>query len=543
MHKKKSSETAVAPCTPQTGLPEGALPLGRPPRTATTTAPTGITQNSMVKVHPSRRLSFKIVVAFVVLMAVMITSIGIVAITMLERFLMKNIDDELISSGKLVATQIVENINASALGSPENRPQDIEISDYYLYARVWDSSTRDYHDVERVSEPVRTTRGTPAHPTTLLRNPSATPHTVSGTKNTTWRTVVYPVTDADGHIVGAVLVARPLAGMYTTRNLVTKMLLFVGIVTIALGGLIAAGIVTRSLAPLRAIEKATHKIAAGDLSQRVPSGKAGSEVAALSDSINTMLAQIEHAFDVRVKSEAKMRQFVSDASHELRTPLATVRGYAELYRLGGVPDDEVPATIERIESEAGRMSRLVEDLLQLARLDEGRPLDLRPVNLAEVCRNAVADFHARDTSRDASLCTLDGRKLDEAIAAGDSEAADIHVIADADKATQVVSNLLSNVLTHTPAGTACEVRVGYNSEGNAQIEVIDHGLGVSGEDRARLFERFYRADSSRSRSSGGSGLGMAIVAAIMASHGGSADLEDTPGGGLTVRLIFPVSES
>lgn len=496
----------------------------------------------MVKVHLSRRLSFKIVVAFVVLMAVMITSIGIVAITMLQRFLMNNIDDELISSGKLVATQIVENINATALGSPEGRPKELDISDYYLFARVWDASANTYREVERVSDPVRTTRGTPAQVATLLRTPTVTPHTINGTKNTTWRAVVYPVTDADGQIVGSVLVARPLAAVYTTRHLVTKMLLFVAIGIIVLGGLIAAAIVARSLAPLRAIEKATHKIAAGDLSQRVPRGKAGSEVAVLSDSINTMLTQIEHAFDVRIKSEAKMRQFVSDASHELRTPLATVRGYAELYRLGGVPPEEVPATIDRIESEAGRMSRLVEDLLQLARLDEGRPLDLRPVNLAEVCRNAVADFHARDTSRSASLCTLDGTKLADALAAGNTEADDILVIADADKATQVVSNLLSNVLTHTPTGTACEVRVGYNADGDGQVEVIDHGPGVSEEDRARLFERFYRADSSRSRTSGGSGLGMAIVSAIMASHGGSASLEETPGGGLTVRLIFPVDE-
>lgn len=246
----------------------------------------------------------------------------------------------------------------------------------------------------------------------------------------------------------------------------------------------------------------------------------------LADSINVMLAQIEYAFADKERSGTKMRQFISDASHELpRTPLATVRGYAELYRLGGVPQEQITPTMGRIESEARRMSRLVEDLLQLARLDEGQALQRNEVNITAVCRNALSDMHARDLTREPTLIGLDGGQAD-----------DVVIMADNDKVTQVVTNLLGNVLTHTPPGTPTEIAVGMGSPDEAIIEIRDHGPGVRMEDAEHLFERFYRTDSSRSRASGGSGLGMAIVAAIMAAHGGTARVGPTEGGGLTVRL-------
>ena len=249
----------------------------------------------------------------------------------------------------------------------------------------------------------------------------------------------------------------------------------------------------------------------------------------LADSINVMLSQIEQAFDVKERSEAKMRQFVSDASHELRTPLATVRGYAELYRIGGVKEGDVPQTMDRIESEAHRMGGLVEDLLQLARLDEGRPLTFADVCVTELCMNAVMDFRVRAGDRTVAVTGLDGPAAPE-----------VTVTADEDKVTQVVTNLLSNVLTHTPTGTPVEVAIGRRG-GEAVIEVRDHGPGVRPEDAEHLFERFYRADYSRSRASGGSGLGLAIVASVVAAHGGTARVAETPGGGLTVRLTFPAN--
>ncbi|WP_353065306.1 sensor histidine kinase [Arcanobacterium hippocoleae] len=239
-----------------------------------------------------------------------------------------------------------------------------------------------------------------------------------------------------------------------------------------------------------------------------------------------------------------MRRFVSDASHELRTPLATVRGYAELYRIGGVPADQVAHAFERVESEASRMAHLVEDLLQLARLDEGRQLRFTQVELVSTAMNAVADFLVRSPNSPAAVISLSGHELEPIV-----------INADQDRITQLITNLLTNVITHTPEGTAVEVAIGIKDQdgndlaphanltqlqnGVAVIEVRDHGPGIKDDDSERIFERFYRADASRSRDSGGSGLGLAIVAAICAAHGGSAKILHTPGGGLTVQLRFP----
>ena len=472
----------------------------------------------------SRTLSFRLVAIFVVLMTVVVSFISAVTVTMLQHFLINNLDDELQSSGQVVATQIITEMN-----HPEQ--SNINLSDYYLLTNIWDSQTGQYLQTEAISSNAQKQYGTPTHAASLLGTPTDEPITIDGTDGSQWRAIVMPVSDSSQQVaLGTVLVARPMANITHTVALVTQLLSFVSAVLVAIGGAATAWLVRRELKPLRSIETVTHAIAAGDLSQRVPHGTEGSEIGNLANSINVMLSQIEQAFEIRLHSEAKMRQFVSDASHELRTPLATVRGYAELYRLGGVPNTEMPQTMDRIESESKRMTGLVEDLLQLARLDEGRPLDLEVVDVTEICYNAVSDFHVRDMSRTASVVGLTGHSVP-----------DIIIVADRDKVTQVVSNLLSNVLMHTPEGTPCEVAIGWGQPGEAVIEIRDHGPGISEKDASRLFERFYRADYSRSRASGGSGLGMAIVAAIMASHGGTARLAETDGGGLTVRLTFPVN--
>lgn len=486
-----------------------------------------------------RTLSFRLVVSFIALMAIVVSVVGLITVTMLQRYLVQNLDDDLRSSGHLLAKQSVDSLVQSPAVTVPNANQstsDINLSDYFIYIKVTRltgplSRELRTQTVTKVNTNVVTSHGTPADPQDLLGTVGTNPTTVSGTATESWRAIVIPVVDQDsGDSLGSVLVARPLGPIFTTVTQVTRLVILVSLAVITFGAIAVAMLVRGSLKPLRNIENATHKIAAGDLSRRVPRGQDGTEVAMLADSINAMLAQIEQAFAVRIHSEQKMRQFVSDASHELRTPLATVRGYAELYRLGGVPDSEMKPTMNRIESEAKRMTRLVEDLLQLARLDEGRPLDLKAINLTAICRDAVADYHARNLSRSAELIGLDGGAPEQ-----------LTIVADRDKVTQVVSNLLSNVLTHTPEGTACEVAIGQRVPDETIVEIRDHGPGVKPEDAAHLFERFYRTDSSRTRASGGSGLGMAIVAAVMASHGGTARVSQTPGGGLTVTLTFPTN--
>jgi two-component system OmpR family sensor kinase len=244
-----------------------------------------------------------------------------------------------------------------------------------------------------------------------------------------------------------------------------------------------------------------------------------------------MLAQIEQSFAVREASEERMRQFVADASHELRTPLATVRGYAELYRQGAVTKSEdVASAFGRIESEASRMSGLVEDLLVLARLEGSRPLDLDDVDLAVLAGDATQDAHVLAPDRHIRLVGL-GAPLGP-----------VHVRGDEQRLRQVVTNLVSNALHHTPPGTPIEIAVGSRPNGEAALEVRDHGDGIDPARARRVFERFYREDPARSRSgqgSGGTGLGLAIVAAIITAHGGKVGVALTPGGGATFVVELP----
>jgi two-component system OmpR family sensor kinase len=264
---------------------------------------------------------------------------------------------------------------------------------------------------------------------------------------------------------------------------------------------------------------------------RVPESDPRTEVGSLSRSFNAMLAQIETAFALREASEAearaseeRMRRFVGDASHELRTPLTSIRGFAELYRSGALPRKaDVARAMARVESEATRMGLLVEDLLRLARLDQQRPLEHALVDLAGLVRGAVDSARARDPQRPVTL-EVSGRP---------------GVVGDEPRLAQVVGNLLSNALTHTPAGTPVEVRV-TSSGSDAVVEVRDHGPGIPAEDRPRVFERFYRADASRTRASGGSGLGLAIVSALVQAHGGSVQLDDAPLGGARFRVRLPL---
>jgi two-component system, OmpR family, sensor kinase len=319
--------------------------------------------------------------------------------------------------------------------------------------------------------------------------------------------------------------ATPLEDLDATlRQLLWIELLVTGAVLAALGAL-GLWVVRLGLRPLTAIESTAAAIAGGDLSRRVERAEPDTEVGRLGLALNSMLGQIESAFTAQAASERKLRRFVADASHELRTPLAAVRAYAELFSRGADrrPDD-LARSMRGISLESERMSVLVEDLLLLARLDEGRPLEREPVDLGAVVDEAVDAARAVEPDRPIEL------DVDRAPVLGDRE-----------RLRQIVDNLLRNVREHTPEGTPALVRV-HTENGSATIEVEDAGPGMDAEDSARAFERCYRADASRSRASGGVGLGLSIVAAVAEAHGGSVEATSEPGRGATFRITLPLAE-
>ncbi|WP_327586772.1 HAMP domain-containing histidine kinase [Nonomuraea sp. NBC_00507] len=292
--------------------------------------------------------------------------------------------------------------------------------------------------------------------------------------------------------------------------------------------LLAAHLIRGGLRPLDRIVETAAAIGAGDFGRRVETAQPGTEVGRLGDALNAMLGQIEDAFRQRQTSEERLRRFVADASHELRTPIATIRGYAELFRRGAaVREDDLEKAMARIEAEATRMGSLVDEMLLLARLDQGRPLDRAPVELTELAADAVADTLAVDPDRPLSL-DHDGP---------------VWVTGDAAHLRQVMGNLLANVLHHTPAGTPAALRVG-TADGHALIEVADQGPGLDEEQAALVFQRFYREDHRHGNDTrrGGAGLGLSIVQAVVTAHGGEVSAHSRPGTGATFRVRLPLRE-
>ena len=290
-------------------------------------------------------------------------------------------------------------------------------------------------------------------------------------------------------------------------------------VTLAvLGGLVALAlwVVRIGLRPLVAIEHTAAAIGTGDLSKRVEHAEPRTEIGRLGLALNAMLARIE-------ESDQRLRRFVADASHELRTPLTGIRAYAELFRRGAaVRPDDLERAMTGISRESERMSLLVEDLLLLARLDEGRPLEQEPVDLPEVVGEAVETARMVEPDRPIDL-----------------HAEPAVVLGDRDRLRQLVDNLLSNVRAHTPAQAPVHVRVSRNGT-NAILDVEDSGPGLSEDELEQVFERFHRGDPSRSRSSGGVGLGLSIVSAVAEAHGGTVSADSERGKGSTFRITLPL---
>jgi two-component system OmpR family sensor kinase len=427
------------------------------------------------------------------------------------------------------------------------------------------------------------------------------PYTASAINGTMhWRLLITVRANGEYLVVGQRLAAAESA----VSQVILIELIVGGSVLVVLAAL-GVALVRASLRPLVEIERTAGQIAAGQLGERVPESDPRTEVGRLSRVLNAMLAQIEGAFAARAaseqaarhaeaaareaaaaarqseararRSEERMRQFIADASHELRTPLTTIRGFAELYRQGAVEPDRMRDLLRRIEDEAARMGLLVEDLLLLARLDQERPLVLAPVELRVLVSDAVSAARAVDPDRPITLDLAGNGKP-------------VLVLGDEPRLRQVISNLVTNALTHTPAGTPVTVRLSVdddvsrrldlrsaqsteqnddvsrrldlrsaqsteqNTRQTAVVEVVDTGLGIHPDQAERVFQRFYRVDKARTRQAAtrdgqaragrhsGAGLGLAIVAALVSAHGGTVDVDSAPGHGATFRVRLPLLE-
>lgn len=320
------------------------------------------------------------------------------------------------------------------------------------------------------------------------------------------------------------VVAQSLKAVNKTSHQLNRLFFFTGLLVLLLLALLSRWVIRIGMRPLEEVERTAQQIASGDLSARLPDTKPNTEVGRLVNSLNTMLSRIEESFAARTESEGRLRRFVADASHELRTPLTAIRGFAELHRQGAVTGEaDTKELLARIERESMRMSALVEDLLVLARMDQGPKMEIKPVNLSELVTDAVESARAAGPGHPISL----------------NAGSEIYALGDANRIHQVVANLLANARVHTPVGTQIKVSVAQ-SENEVQVVVSDNGPGLSEADREKIFERFYRVDPSRQRTGAeGSGLGLSIVDAVMRSHGGHVSVDSKLGEGTTFTLHFP----
>jgi two-component system, OmpR family, sensor kinase len=326
---------------------------------------------------------------------------------------------------------------------------------------------------------------------------------------------------------GTIVVAQPLTDLDSTLRHLLLIEIIVSLLLLAVLGVFSSLMVRRDMRPLEEMAETASVIAGGDLSQRVTHITPGTEVGELGLAFNRMIAEIEGAFAARAASEDRLRRFLADASHELRTPLTSILGYAEIFDLG-VRDRpaELATSMRYIKNEAARMGTLVDDLFVLAQLDGERSLTREPVDLTELVRHSVASFAITAPDRPV-MVDVSGPEM---------------VMGDPNRMRQVVDNLVGNAIAHTPAGTAIDVTVRHEDT-EAVLRVHDDGSGIDSADLSRIFEPFFRSDPSRARATGGGGLGLAIVASIVAAHGGTVAV--VPGGGATfeVRILTGRSDA
>jgi two-component system OmpR family sensor kinase len=463
-----------------------------------------------------QRLTLRIVLGLVVVWCVG----GWLLIMSIERQLMGRIDDELREQAPTEAT-IMENLPRDVL---ERLSEDLRVTgdnDALLIYGLAGVTTALPSGPADQPDPLPDLEGFTIE---QLRGRAGDPFTVGDVagRSERYRAVTAPLQSG-----GVIVTARSLEQAEEVMRMLGKVLLVSFLTSIAIVITLVWLVGRWALRPLEDVIGTAQQIGAGTLDTRVEVSSSASDVGRLADAMNTMLGRLEDAFAAKERSEARMRQFVGDASHELRTPLAAVIGYAELYQeqMARTPE-QVDRVMGRIVAEGTRMQSLVEDLLLLARLDEGRPLARDAVDLAALVEDSVSAIRVIDPSRTFALSSAGG---------------DIEVIGDGVALRQIVDNLLSNVVAHTPPGTHAHVTLAVDGD-VAVLTVTDDGPGMSDEHRARAFDRFWRAELARSRP-GGSGLGLAIVAELVRAHGGSIDLDSAPGAGCTFTVRLPLAPS
>ncbi|MFD1536815.1 sensor histidine kinase [Nonomuraea guangzhouensis] len=466
-------------------------------------------------------LRIKLIAAMLALLGLGLTFIGVVSVSVLHGYLMNRVDSQIQLLAVRVENKLKHDQEKRERGKETNDKMALIESDTIVLVQPPGGTLT----------PVFGDRDVDARPRPVLsQSPGPglyTTRAVSGDGE--WR-VLQASAPAGEYVIAA--------DLEEVRDITRRL----GLIEILGGGgillilaVVGVAMVRRSMRPLTEIESTAEAIAGGELGRRVPTGDPRTEVGRLALSLNGMLAQIEAAFTARSASEAaarrsedRMRQFVGDASHELRTPLTSIRGFAEYARQN--PKADAAELMQRVEKAAGRMSLLVDDLLLLARVDQQRPLRMRPVDMLALAADAVHEARILAPDRVISLDVVGGAAL---IVSGDEV-----------RLRQVVTNLMTNALTHTEPATPVTIRVGAG-EDTAFLEVADKGPGLTPEQVERVFERFYRADSARSRQRSGddrgSGLGLAIVQALVKAHGGTVLLDSAPGQGSTFRVELPLA--
>ena len=542
-------------------------------------------------------LSTKLVTCIIVLLTIGTIGISFSIRTLVGNYLLQKTDTQLVNQAQMIFNSM------DSLDSTTSEDGRSLVNTYYVEVRDSEYKRTGAGSVPMLREGVVSEPSLPSDGSidgVTLGEPFTTQavvhvttsrvpdHAIMQAAQSPWRVVALPWSEKTktGQVKdsGVVFIGLSLSDQIDTSNTLTRFCDMVGIAVVLIGAILGTIVVQSTLAPLKRIEKTAAKIAAGDLSQRVPDLPENTEVGSLSMSLNTMLTRIEESFHAQEETTEKMKRFVSDASHELRTPLAAIHGYAELYKMQrDMPGalERADESIEHIEASSARMTVLVEDLLSLARLDEGRGIDItQQVKLTSVVNDAADDLHALDPDRGITcgqVVLQAGSDMEHPsrLAFQPGTMPDITLTGDASRLRQVVTNIVGNIHRYTPADSPVEVSMGVlpasispeslsRMPSNEQslhhfIEAIevgqsmqvgmnyaivrfsDHGPGVPADARSKIFERFYTADPSRARQKGGTGLGMAIAQSVVKAHHGFICASGSDGTGLTLTVVLPVA--
>lgn len=542
-------------------------------------------------------LSTKLVTCIIVLLTIGTIGISFSIRTLVGNYLLQKTDTQLVNQAQMIFNSM------DSLDSTTSEDGRSLVNTYYVEVRDSEYKRTGAGSVPMLREGVVSEPSLPSDGSidgVTLGEPFTTQavvhvttsrvpdHAIMQAAQSPWRVVALPWSEKTktGQVKdsGVVFIGLSLSDQIDTSNTLPRFCAMVGIAVVLIGAILGTIVVQSTLAPLKRIEKTAAKIAAGDLSQRVPDLPENTEVGSLSMSLNTMLTRIEESFHAQEETTEKMKRFVSDASHELRTPLAAIHGYAELYKMQrDMPGalERADESIEHIEASSARMTVLVEDLLSLARLDEGRGIDItQQVKLTSVVNDAADDLHALDPDRGITcgqVVLQAGSDMEHPsrLAFQPGTMPDITLTGDASRLRQVVTNIVGNIHRYTPADSPVEVSMGVlpasispeslsRMPSNEQslhhfIEAIevgqsmqvgmnyaivrfsDHGPGVPADARSKIFERFYTADLSRARQKGGTGLGMAIAQSVVKAHHGFICASGSDGTGLTLTVVLPVA--